>query len=117
MQFTEKDFKDSKKVSEIIKFIDLIDRKYIDTESDVIFKKQPFIISLILGYRIDFNEEEFEEITKVLLIIWEYFKDKNRIQTKQITEEQFEKFERRNIQMLKYLEGEKNIWIKLTSFH
>jgi hypothetical protein len=107
MQFKEEDFGEVERVSEIVKYVDHIDRISVDTLNDEIYKSQPFIISLILGYRLDFNEKEFEEIVKVLLIIWKYFKYTEKIPWEKITEEDFERLQQRNIQMLKYLDGEK----------
>jgi len=55
----------------------------------------------------DYREtKKVSEITKLLLIIWEYFKDIEIISGNKITEKQFEKIQRRNIYMLKYIEGE-----------
>ena len=107
MQFSEKEFRETERVSKIMQHVDSIDRKYINTSINEIYKRQPFINSLILGYRMDFNENEFEEITKLLLLIWEYFNDYKKIRKNKITEEQFERLQRRNISMLKYSEGER----------
>jgi hypothetical protein len=105
MKLSKKDYRETKKVSETIKYIDSVDGKYITSCIDEINERQPFIISLLLRYKLDFNEKELEEITKLLLIIWEYFKDIEIISGNNITEKQFEKIQRRNIYMLKYIEG------------
>jgi hypothetical protein len=59
-----------------------------------------------LGYRFDTSAEELEEIMKVYFLIWEYFKNNERVQTKKLTETDFERIQKRNIGMLDYATGE-----------
>jgi hypothetical protein len=106
MQITEKDFGEIDRVSKIIRFVDEMDINSAERESDEIYRKQPFILSLILGYRFDLNKEELGEVIKVLFIIWEYFKVFKKIESKKVTKEQYERIALRNLQMLKYYEGE-----------
>jgi hypothetical protein len=106
MKFREKDFGEIDRVSKIIRFVDEMDIKYADQESDEIYQKQPFILSLILGYRFDVNPGELGEVIKVIYIIWEYFKVFKNIGSQQVTEEQYERITVRNLHMLKYYEGE-----------
>jgi len=60
-----------------------IDAEYLRTESDIIAEKQPFIISLLLGYQIDLEDDQLDDILRVLLLIWEFFKDKHEFSGKQ----------------------------------
>jgi len=106
MKILEKDIKDVNVVGEIINRYNIADRDFFDSESDVIHKRQPFLISLIMSYHRDLKPDVFEEMAKVVFIVWEYFKLRNKIKRKKITQTQFEKIELRNFQMLKYLEGE-----------
>ena len=106
MKILEKDIKDVTVVGEIINRMNIADLDFFDSESDVICKRQPFLISLLLGYQRDCKPNEFEEIAKILFVIWEYFKLRNKIKRKKITKTQFERIERRNYHLLKYLEGE-----------
>lgn len=106
MIVSKEDKEESLKVSQLIKKIELIDEKYINQETDIISQKQPFLISLILGYRFDLNLHELEEIVKIIFIIWEYFKNFEQIHKIKVSEKQFEKIQQRNIHMLKYFEGE-----------
>lgn len=78
-----------------------IDADYVNTESDVIAEKQPFIISLLLGYQIDLEEDQLDDILRVLLLIWEFFKDKQQHSGKQIRAAQFDRIQNRNAEMLK----------------
>jgi hypothetical protein len=59
-----------------------------------------------MSYQRDLKPDEFEEIAKVVFTIWEYFKLRNKIKRKKITQTQFETIELRNFHLLKYLEGE-----------
>jgi hypothetical protein len=94
------------RVGQLLEKIESIDRVYLNKESDVVYQQQPFVISLLLGYRVDLEELEFEEMTKVILLIWEFFKNEQRIKQVKISESQFERIHRRNVYMLKYFEGE-----------
>lgn len=106
MIISEEDKKESQQVGQLIKKIELIDEKYVNRESDIIYQKQPFLISLMLGYRFDLKELELEEIMKIIFLIWEFFKNNSQIQQTKVSESQFMKIEKRNIYMLKYFEGE-----------
>jgi len=96
---------ENEKVGALIRKLNDIDGDYLNSELEVILEKQPFIISLLLGYRSDFNENELEDIARVLFLIWEFFKDSNNCMSKQIHAQQFEKVQERNISMLRYLDG------------
>ena len=106
MQISEKDFEEASRISSIVQLIDKMDTSYVDTESTIVYKKQPFLLSLLLGYTMDLERDELDEIMKVIFMIWEYFKDNTNIQKHKVTEQQFEKIQLRNIHMLKYFEGE-----------
>ncbi|HEY5510352.1 MAG TPA: hypothetical protein VIK10_04910 [Prolixibacteraceae bacterium] len=101
-----KDDIDLKLISKIIQKVDQMNSKYVDSESDLIFKQQPFLISIILGYKIDLKPAELEEVTKLIFLIWEYFKENPKIKTTQVTKSQFERIERKNLFLIKYYEGE-----------
>jgi hypothetical protein len=66
------------------------------------------LLSLLLGYHHDLITRELDEIIKVYLIIWEYFKDKRNIKKRQLTEIQFEEAQKINIDFFKYLDAEKS---------
>jgi hypothetical protein len=106
LEITCKDFKDTERVAAIINFVESADIPYFDRESDVLHQKQPFFISLFLGYNFDLNKEELGEVIKVIFIIWEYFKDNEKVRTTKVTKEQYERITLRNAHMLKYMEGE-----------
>jgi len=97
---------ETERISEILIRIDKIDFDYVNTLTDEMNQYQPFLISILLGYRFDLKPEEVEEIIKIFFIIWEYFRENNNIRNEKLTEQQFERLEKRNIGLLKYLEGE-----------
>lgn len=103
---TQEDKKESEKIAQLIKKIDNIDALYVNSESEIISQKQPFLISLLLGYRLDLKENELEEMMKIILLIWEYFKSFDQILRVKVSQKRFEEIQQRNIHMLKYFEGE-----------
>lgn len=108
MIISKEDKEESLIVGQLIKKIELIDEKYVNEESDIISQKQPFLISLIIGYRFDLKPLELEEIMKIFFLIWEFFKKYHRIEIAKITETQFMRIQQRNVYMLKYFEGEQS---------
>jgi len=106
MEFTNSDFKETTELAELVKKIDNLNTEYVNALSDEIFQRQPFFLTVLLGYRLDLTAEEFEEIMKIYFLIWEYFKAKRKIPTKKVTEADFEKIQSRDMKMLKYAEGE-----------
>ncbi len=113
MIISKEDKKECLRVTQLIKKIELIDEKYVNEESDIISEKQPFLISLILGYRFDLKPLELEEIMKVIFLIWEFFKKYPQTEIAKITETQFMRIQQRNVYMLKYFEGEQSSNSKL----
>jgi hypothetical protein len=106
MKITNQDIAQVPSISEISEKLDRIDEKYMIHESDLIVEHQPFFMSLIIGYSIDFKPTELEEIMKLILMIWEYFKVEHKFSYKKVTENQFERAQKRNIDLLAYIEGE-----------
>lgn len=114
---TKKDFKETKIVADIIKQLDKADAKYADAESDKIYEQQPFIISLILGYRLDQNQKELDQIVKMLFVIWNFFKGRGKFPRKKITEQQYDRILEKNIKMLQDSEREKDPEKKLEIYN
>lgn len=90
----------------LLKKIDSIDAKYVDSASDELFQKQPFFLSVLLGYRFDVSPEELDEIMRIYFLIWEYFRENKCVQSYMVTESFFEKTQKKNIHFLKYIEEE-----------
>lgn len=106
MDFSQRDFAETHLVADYIKRIDAMDAKYVDVASDEIFLKQPFFLSVLLGYRFDVSSLELEEIMKIYFMIWEYFKSSPGVQTTQVSEDFFERIQAKTIKLLSYLEVE-----------
>lgn len=108
IKFTENDFNETKRVSELLHKMDQIDAEYVNSISDEIFKFQPFFLSVLLGYQQDVTMEELEEIMKIYFLVWECFRLNPKVQKKQVTEFYYAKIQKRNVEMLRYSEGERN---------
>ena len=106
MNISEQDKIETIKISEIINKIDKIDNDYFNKITDEMNQYQPFLSSMLLGYQFDLKPEEHGEIIKIGFLIWEYFRENKNIRNKKLTEQHFEKIQKRNIGLLKYLEGE-----------
>lgn len=100
------DFDGTTEVAGLLTKIDKLSSEEVNRLSDEIFKLQPFFLTVLLGYRFDVTPEELEEIMKIYFLIWEYFRTQKNVQTRQVTENYFEKVQDRHIKMLKYVEGE-----------
>lgn len=108
MHFTQEDFTEANQLAKVQIAIDKIDAKYVNLVSDEIFHKQPFFLTVLLGYRFDIEPLELEEIMKIYFLIWEYFRTNKNVQSKKVTQERFEMVEDKIISMLQYSEGEAN---------
>ena len=106
MDITQNDLNEVTVLTEIVKKIDHINAEYVNKISDEIFQRQPFFLTVLLGYRHDTTPIELEEIMKIYFLIWEYLKPNNNVQTKKVTEAYFEKVQHKNIEMFQYAEGE-----------
>ena len=106
MDFAQNDFTEAKDLAKVQIKIDHIDAEYVDVITDEIFQKQPFFLTVLLGYRLDTTLIELEEIMKIYFLIWEYFRNNTKVQTIKVTEDHFEKIQDKNIAMLQYADGE-----------
>jgi len=105
MQFTQNDFNEMPQVAKLLSKIDNIDSNYAETIADEIFQKQPFFLTVFLGYHHDTTPIELEEIMKIYFLIWEYFRTNEKVQRIKVTEEYYERIEDKNIAMLQYTDG------------
>lgn len=103
---TKKDLKNVPLLGKLITKVDNIDPVYVERVSDVIFQKQPFFLTILLGYRLDSTPLELEEIMKIYFIIWEYFQTSKAIHVQKVTEDRFNVIQDRHIAMLHYTDGE-----------
>lgn len=108
LNISNNDFNDPEKVAELFRNIDTIDEHYVKNTGNEMFQNQPFMLSEMLGYHYEVNPIELEEIMKVYFIIWDCFKEKKNIKKMKLTEGQFAKLTKRNIDFFNYLDGEVN---------
>lgn len=108
IKFTQKDSDETNRLAKLIKQVDHADLAYANAVSDEIFQRQPFFLSVIMGYQFDVSKEELDEIIRISFLVWEYFRSKPNVQRKKVTLADFEKAQAKNIEMLKYNEGEPN---------
>jgi hypothetical protein len=73
---------------------------------DKIFHQQPFVCSFLIGYQHDTTPDELQEIIMMYLLIWKYFSAKKNLKAIEITQQQYETIEKRQIEMLKYTQDE-----------
>jgi len=106
MDFTSDDFKQTGQVASIIQFCDKADMGQLGRIVDEIYKYQPFVISMFLGYKDDMNPYQHDEILRVLIIIWLFFKSNKNVERRKINVALFEKKQKQNVQFLQYLSGE-----------
>jgi hypothetical protein len=105
MDFKQNDSTEAKDLVKVQIKIDNIDAEYVNLISDEIFQKQPFFLTVLLGYRLDTTAIELEEIMKIYFLIWEYFRTNKKVQTIKVTEDYFETIQNKNIAMLQYADG------------
>ena len=108
VEFGEHDFKETRMVADSINKIDNINGSTAEKIMDDIYLPQPFFLSALLGFNFDISKVEHEEIIKIYLLIWEYFKINPKVQSVKITQKSFEDRCIKNTQMFKYVEGEQN---------
>ncbi len=106
ISYTQADFQDTEKVAKLVKSIDNAPLAYFERELEDIEHCQPFMLSLILGYKYDLPPVEHSEAIMLFILIWMYFKEHQSIRSTPLTQEQFEKKHHNNMQLLRYLEGE-----------
>lgn len=106
MQFTDTDFGQTDRVAELVRFCDTADIKTLEQVTDEIYRHQPFLISLFMGYKDDVDMLQLDEVLRVLIIIWLFFKEHENVKSSKITVNTFEARQMKNVRFLKYLDGE-----------
>lgn len=106
MDFTSKDFEQTEQVARIVQLCDKADIEELERIVDEIYKYQPFVISMFLGYKDDMTPYQHDEILRVLIIIWLFFKSNKNVKRRKINVALFEKKQQKNVQFLQYLSGE-----------
>jgi hypothetical protein len=111
MEITDKDVNDTRIVQKLIAKVENGDLLEVSEISDRIVKNQPFIMSLLIGYKFDLEEEVEEalgEVMQMLFVIYLFFEESTKINKKQVSAREFEKAQNRNMKFLKYFSGEQS---------
>lgn len=103
MALTPNDSEQHGEIAKLLSLTDNIDEQYLHQATDEIYVYQPFLLSMFLGYKLDTTDAELDEILKIWLLIWEFFKEKRNIRTVKLTEQCFEQAQSKNVAFLKYL--------------
>jgi hypothetical protein len=108
LKFSSSDFVGLEPLVESMKRIDDNDLQYIDPLMDEIGVHQPFMASIMLGFNLDLPEDETEEMIRIYLMIWAWFKNQPGCLEKAFSQKRFEAISRRNMEFLHYLTGEQD---------
>ena len=106
MELSESDINETNEVADLMFKIDNWDVDYINSISSEILQYQPYFLSVLAGVRLEVTEEELEEFLKIYFLIWEFFRKDKNVLTKKVTEAYFLKVHNKQIEMLRYMEGE-----------
>ena len=67
--------------------------------TDELFICQPFLLSMLMGYKYDLSTIELDETLNLYFAVWEYFKIDPKVKLNAITKDRFEHFQNTNIQI------------------
>lgn len=99
------DLADAARLAPIIAEVNGLDVPRMDVLLERLVKRQPFIMSMLLGYHAAHNPQVFDAIARCILIVWRFHESSGRDGTP-ITQDRYEAMMRSNLAMLKYAEGE-----------
>jgi hypothetical protein len=108
MEITEKDMDEVPEVAKLVHEIEALNASTALEIADEIFKRQPFFLTVLLGYRLDTTPGELDEIMRIYMLVWKYFRGRRNVQNIQITKQDFETIEGRHVAMLQYVQGERD---------
>ena len=108
VELTASDFEELAEIVKLSQKVDRADEDYVTSISAEIFQYQPFLLSVIIGYRFDLSAVELEEIMKNYFLVWESVKNNHKVFKTKVTKSKFEKSELKTKQMIFYLNKETN---------
>ena len=106
MELSQSEINEANEVADLMFKIDNWDADYITSLSSEILQYQPYFLSVLAGVRVEVTEEELEEILKIYFLIWEFFRENKNVLEKKVTEADFNKVLDKQVDMLRYMEGE-----------
>lgn len=102
----EKEIADTRRLAGIITNVEKKqnDFDFANQVTDDIYHHQPFLLSTIMGYKMDLPSAPLEALVKLYIILWEYFKSEPNVRKVAITQQQYEKAEDLQISMMQTLD-------------
>jgi len=96
----------ARRIAEIIRHVENNeeDFAFANTVTDELYLYQPFILSMMMGYKMDLTPGELSGVIKLFIVIWEYNKVNSGVRSTPISQERYERVEDRNISVLKNIE-------------
>ena len=73
---------------------------YANKVTDEIYKYQPFILSVLMGYKMDIQLQELEPLVKLYLLIWLFYRDQKSVKNIPITPDRYMIAEEATVRML-----------------
>lgn len=108
MEINRKDLDKAIVVKGLIHKMDIIEIDEVNAISERVVKNQPFIMSMLIGYKYDVKGAQLDDIMKMLFVIYLFFEKYSKsINSRQIDSIQFESILTRNKHFLKYFSEEK----------
>lgn len=103
LNITNADIAATKRIAEIIQYIknNENDFAFANNVTDELYRHQPFILSMLMGYKMDLTSEELAPLVELYVLIWEYYKDNLNIRSVPITQQHYERAEAGNTRVLK----------------
>lgn len=106
LNISDKDMAATARIAAILKNVEENENniQYANTVTDELYRHQPFILSMIMGYKMDLTPEELGPVVKLYITIWEYYKSNANVRAIPITQKTYEMVEDKNIRMLNNFE-------------
>jgi hypothetical protein len=101
-----KEIADTKRLAGIITDVEKKqnDFDFANRSTDDIYQYQPFLLSVIMGYKMDLPPAPLDALVKLYIILWEYFKNEPNVRKVTITQQQYEKAEDIQVSKLQTLD-------------
>ncbi|MEP7376083.1 MAG: hypothetical protein ABI675_21990 [Chitinophagaceae bacterium] len=104
---TQKDIADIKRLAGISLELDQKqnDIAFANKVTDELYHHQPFILSMLMGYKMDLLPAELTAVINLYILIWEFFKIEPQVLAIPITQQHYEKVEMGAVRWLQKLEA------------
>jgi hypothetical protein len=102
ISISEKEILDTRRLAAIIMNVESEqnDIVFANTVADELYLHQPFVLSMMMGYKMDLLPRELDAVINLYIIAWEFFKNEANVRTLQITRQHYERVEHEKVRML-----------------